>query len=179
MGELAEFFSQPTILNSKISADNNYKQYFTEIKNQVFSLNYNDPVFAGRKIMQLIKALEDVEQLHSIASNLQIKSYLAESRANLKHMIATVNIRKQVLVNLAKISDFSYAWQCVKEYKDLMQYKIKVDPNNSLLLRATFMKLSSILDVPMVRIIQANSPDTLSVSKYYSGELIKFVQHVL
>ncbi len=104
MSELADFFAQPTSLNSKIAADNNYKQYFTEIKNQVFSLNHNDPTFAGRKIMQLVKALEDVEQLHSIASNLSIKSYLAESRNNLKHMLATVNIRKQVLVNLAKIS---------------------------------------------------------------------------
>ena len=75
--------------------------------------------------------------------------------------------------------DFSYAWQCIKDYRDLMQERIKNDPNSALLLRATFMKLSSILDVPMVRIIQANSPDTLSVSKYYSGELIKFVQHVL
>jgi hypothetical protein len=31
----------------------------------------------------------------------------------------------------------------------------------------------------MVRIIQANSPDFVSVSKYYSGELIKFVKEVL
>jgi WASH complex subunit strumpellin len=33
MTELADFFAQPTSLNSKIAADNNYKQYFTEIKN--------------------------------------------------------------------------------------------------------------------------------------------------
>ena len=31
----------------------------------------------------------------------------------------------------------------------------------------------------MIRIIQANSPDINSVSKYYSGELIKFVKEVL
>lgn len=41
------------------------------------------------------------------------------------------------------------------------------------------MKLRSIMDAPMVRIIQANSQDMLSVSKYYSGELIKFVKRVL
>ena len=41
------------------------------------------------------------------------------------------------------------------------------------------MKLSSILDAPMVRIVQANSPDMLSVSKYYSGELVKFIKYVL
>lgn len=35
------------------------------------------------------------------------------------------------------------------------------------------------MNAPMVRIIQANSPDFVSVSKYYSGELIKFVKEVL
>ena len=53
------------------------------------------------------------------------------------------------------------------------------DPSTALLLKATFMKLSSIMNAPMVRIIQANSQDFVSVSKYYSGELIKFVKEVL
>jgi WASH complex subunit strumpellin len=35
------------------------------------------------------------------------------------------------------------------------------------------------MNAPMVRIIQSNSPDFVSVSKYYSGELIKFVKEVL
>ena len=60
-----------------------------------------------------------------------------------------------------------------------MQAEIKKDPNNALLLKATFMKLSSIMDAPLVRIIQSNSPDMLSVSKYYSGLMIKFVKEVL
>lgn len=41
------------------------------------------------------------------------------------------------------------------------------------------MKMSSIMNSPMMRIIQANSPDDVSVSKYYSGELIKFAKNVL
>jgi len=178
MAELADFYSGSTA-SGKVKADANYQQYFIEIKNQINSLNPNDATFAGRKIQQLIKALEDVEQFHQISSNLQIKSYLFETRTLLKHMLSTVNIRKQVLINLAQISDFAYAWQCVKDYRDLMQDKIKNDPTSALLLRATFMKLSSILNAPMVRIIQAGSPDMMSVSKYYSGELIKFVKHVL
>lgn len=60
-----------------------------------------------------------------------------------------------------------------------MQDKIKKDPSSALLLKASFMKLSSIMNAPMVRIIQSNSPDFVSVSKYYSGELIKFVKEVL
>jgi WASH complex subunit strumpellin len=38
-----------------------------------------------------------------------------------------------------------------------------------LLLRATFMKLASILDAPLVRINQAQSPDLESVAEYFSG----------
>jgi WASH complex subunit strumpellin len=107
--ELADFFAQPTSLNNKLAgANNNYKVYFQEIKNQINNLNYNDATFAGRKMLEMIKALEDVEQFHQIASNLQIRSYLAEIRNHLKHMILTVNIRKQVLVNLAKISVINF-----------------------------------------------------------------------
>ena len=60
-----------------------------------------------------------------------------------------------------------------------MQDEIKKNPKNALLLKATFMKLSSIMDAPMVRIIQANSEDMMSVSKYYSSLMIKFVEKVL
>ena len=33
--------------------------------------------------------------------------------------------------------------------------------------------------MPLVRITQANSPDTISVAEYYSGELIMYVRRVL
>jgi len=176
--ELADFFSGK-LTSSKIQPDENYSRYFSEIKSQIESLTYNDPTFAGRKMLTLIKALEDVEQFQQISDNLQIKSYLFETRQCLKHMVRTVQIRNQVLINLAQISDCSYAWQSLKEYRDLMQQRIKMHPDSALLLKSTFMKLSSILDAPMVRIIQANSPDMLSVSKYYSGELVKFIKYVL
>lgn len=60
-----------------------------------------------------------------------------------------------------------------------MQTKIKSDPYSALLLKSTFVKFSSYLNTPMVRILQANSNDQNSVSKYYSGELVKFVKEVL
>lgn len=41
------------------------------------------------------------------------------------------------------------------------------------------MKLSSILNIPMVRLLQAESPDIDSVSKFYSTELINIVKNVL
>ena len=60
-----------------------------------------------------------------------------------------------------------------------MHLSITKDPNSVSLLRAVFLKLASILDVPLVRISQASSPDTISVAEYYSGELIQYVRRVL
>lgn len=42
-----------------------------------------------------------------------------------------------------------------------------------------FFQLASALDLPLLRINQANSPDLLSVSQYYSGELVSYVRKVL
>lgn len=41
------------------------------------------------------------------------------------------------------------------------------------------MKLSSALDLPLVRINQANSPDLESVSQHYSSELVLYIRKVL
>ena len=38
--------------------------------------------------------------------------------------------------------------------------------------------MASALDLPLVRIGQANSPDLVSVSQYYSGELVNYVRKV-
>ena len=41
------------------------------------------------------------------------------------------------------------------------------------------MKLASIMNQPLVRIIESGSDDLRSVANYYSGELVKFVKRVL
>ena len=43
------------------------------------------------------------------------------------------------------------------------------DPGTVIKLRAMFLKLASILDLPLVRISQAQSKDINSVAEYYSG----------
>ena len=39
-------------------------------------------------------------------------------------------------------------------------------------------QMASAMDLPLVRIGQANSPDLVSVSQYYSGELVAYVRKV-
>lgn len=41
------------------------------------------------------------------------------------------------------------------------------------------LQLASALDLPLLRINQASSSDLLSVSQYYSGELVSYVRKVL
>jgi len=53
------------------------------------------------------------------------------------------------------------------------------DPRSVLKLRSLFLKLSSILSIPCLRINEAKSPDLVSVSQYYSGELVAFVRNVM
>lgn len=59
MIELSEYFSGKAL--GKVIPDENYKNWFTEMGNQINSLEYADSTYAGRKIQQLSKALEDIE----------------------------------------------------------------------------------------------------------------------
>ena len=124
---------------------------------------------AGRKMQHIIVALSEVEQFHQIEGALQLKQYLHETRELLARMTGVVNLRDSVLVTLSVVTDMAYAWQAISEYDALMRSRIHRDPFCVLSLRATFIKLVSILDAPLLRINQANSPDLTSVSEYYSA----------
>lgn len=64
-------------------------------------------------------------------------------------------------------------------YTPYMQQGIQSEPGMVIQLRATFLKLATALDLPLLRINQANSPDLVSVSQYYSTELVQYVRKVL
>ncbi|CAI8048928.1 WASH complex subunit 5 [Geodia barretti] len=100
---------------------------------------------AGRKITQLIQAMEEVQEFHQLESNLQ-------------------HFKKTFLV-------------C--SYTGFMQEFIKRQPSLVIKLRSTFLKMSSPCNLPCQRILEANSPDLVSVSAYYSRELVGYVRQVL
>jgi WASH complex subunit strumpellin len=103
MEELSLYFGGGPGLG-KVVPDESYKAWFSEMKIQISNLTFNDSTFAGRKIQQLIKALEDIEQYHQIANSIQIKHYLDETRNELRHMIRIVNVHKDLLTHIALIS---------------------------------------------------------------------------
>lgn len=94
-------------------------------------------------------------------------------------MVRISSIKKQILINISLISDFSYAWKAIDDFIPLIQNEISKKPNTVLLLKTVFTKLASIMNVPLKRIIEYNSDDMRSVAKYYSGELVKFVKRTL
>ncbi len=65
------------------------------------------------------------------------------------------------------------------DFLPVLHERIKKDPTGVVLLRATFLKTASILDIPLTRIVAISSPDVESVAEYYSNELVNFVRMVL
>ena len=50
--------------------------WFTEMSSQISSLSYDDSTSAGRKITQLIQALDEVQEFHQLESNLQVSVFV-------------------------------------------------------------------------------------------------------
>uniref|UniRef100_A0A8C2X1H7 WASH complex subunit 5 n=1 Tax=Cyclopterus lumpus TaxID=8103 RepID=A0A8C2X1H7_CYCLU len=178
MTELAEVFSGVKPL-TRVEKNENLQAWFREISKQIESLNYEDSTAAGRKTVQLIQALVEVQEFHQLESNLQVCQFLADTRKFLHQMIRTINIKEEVLITMQIVGDLSYAWQIIDSFTLIMQESIRVNPSMVTKLRATFLKLASALDLPLLRINQANSADLLSVSQFYSGELVAYVRKVL
>ncbi|XP_077928146.1 WASH complex subunit 5 isoform X2 [Halichoerus grypus] len=177
MTELADVFSGVKPL-TRVEKNENLQAWFREISKQILSLNHDDSTAAGRKTVQLIQALEEVQEFHQLESNLQVCQFLADTRKFLHQMIRTINIKEEVLITMQIVGDLSFAWQLIDRFTSIMQESIRVNPSMVTKLRATFLKLASALDLPLLRINQANSPDLLSVSQYYSGELVSYVRKV-
>lgn len=103
-------------------------------------------------------------------------------------MIRIVNVKEEIMITVSVVSDISYAWEIIDNYVGYVQegniqvrvavsYRflgIKQDPRVVIKLRSLVLKLSSILDLPLVRINQAGSADLISVSEYYSSELVSY-----
>lgn len=179
MVELSEYFSGDKPL-TRIKKNNKLQKWFSYLAAQIDSLDVDGSSnVEGRKLLKIMKALEDVQRYHQIDNSLQIKQFLHDTESYLRKMVRTVHVRDSVIATLAIVSDFSYAWELMTEYIKLMQTYIKKNPAVVLTLRAIFLKMVSILDLPLNRINQCGSEDLVSVSAYYSEKLVIFVRKVL
>ncbi|XP_042234662.1 WASH complex subunit 5-like isoform X2 [Homarus americanus] len=176
--ELSEVFAGSRPL-ARVPKNDRLHKWFNDIGEQILSLKLDDPGSAGRKIIQLIQALKEVKEFHGLESSAGVVQAVGEVVSALQALVRIAGVTEDNLITLSLISDISYAWALVDEYTPIMQSAIKKDPSHVARLRATFLKLSSGLDLPLLRINQARSPDLISVSAYYSGELVAYVRKVL
>ena len=82
---------------------------------------------------------------------------------NFTNFFLKIDFNLQVTLQL--VGDFSYAWDIVDTFTADMQDGVKKDPSTLGKLRATFLKLASALERPVLRISQARSQDLVSVSQ--------------
>lgn len=174
--ELSEVFSGQKTLH-KVKKNDSLMKWFVDISKEIEQLSLDNRHVSERKMIQLRKVLEEVEEFHNLDANMQIKQHLMECRQYLEEMITIVKINEDTLINIQLIGDFSYAFINVSNYTDIMQKWLIDSPNNSVFpFREVILKLASALEVPLLRINQAHSYDLESVSGYYSNELVKFMR---
>jgi len=178
MKNLERYFSGEGALNEK-EKDEQLQQWFGSMEARIEKIDFSDETTAGRKIQNIIQALHNVEEMPQIDTQPNVKHYLNKTRDLLKKMIRYVNIRDSVVVILNTVSDISYAWELIQEYVGEMQENIKEDPGVIVKMRSIFIKLSSMLYNPLIRIRQAETKDDVSVSLYYSSELVLFVRRTM
>lgn len=178
MQELSDFFSGSKILSKKIK-DGNLQQWFGQMSIRVGSLDYKTTRSISRKVQHMISALKEVEQFHQIEASLQTKQYLSETRMSLQEMLQTLSVQENTLATISVVSDAAYAWGIMGRFTERIHKSIEEDPLTVLKLQCLFLKLRSMLDIPLLRISQSNSADLFSVSEYYSSELVAYVRTVL
>lgn len=185
MDDLALYFSGNHALRRNVRNEE-LENWFRGLQTRIDDLDFGDAagggdaLALGRRISQVHVALEEVEQFHEIATQLQIRHFLADARTTLKRMVRTVNLRAETLDTVARVADLSYAWNALGAYQQPMHVLLGKSPGSVKGLRALFLKLASILEAPLLRIRQArNSAHESLVSSYYSESLVEFMRSVL
>mmetsp|Transcript_48746 Transcript_48746/g.137173 ORF Transcript_48746/g.137173 Transcript_48746/m.137173 type:complete len:1158 (+) Transcript_48746:260-3733(+) len=178
--ELSEYFTGEKAL-TRVKRDERMMQWFAGLAKEVEAMNEGEEhsTVMGRKIQKTITALEEVEQFEQIDTDEQLKAFLGDTRELLRQLVRVVNIKHADLSKMEVISDLSYGFEILNDYTSVLHDRVRSEPNYSVLLRAGFVKLASILDVPLTRINQVDSPDALSVAEFYSGELVDFMRRLL
>ncbi|XP_035916794.1 WASH complex subunit 5 [Anopheles stephensi] len=180
MQDLADAFSgaKPFV---KTRQNESLSRCFANIRKEIDGLSREEKQLSqtGRTIIQLLQALEEVQDFHGLSRNMQVKQHIVETRQYLHEMFHTISIKENDLINLQLIGDFSYAWRLIDGYTGMMQENIRHQPRLVIKLRSTFLKLASALEIPLLRLNQAESEHLIDVSRYYSNELANFVRKVV
>eukprot|EP00435_Cladocopium_sp_Y103_P048828 s1452_g14.t1 len=182
MDDLAVYFSGQHALKRKVRNEE-LEEFFRSLQQRIeeLSLSSQEDVAAlGRKVSQVDKALDEVAFFHEVSQQPQILHFLSDARQLLQRMLRTANLNEEMLGTIETVADLSYAWHALAGYKEAMGNLLATSPESVKGLRALFLKLASILEVPLRRIRQSGNESHASlVSNYYSAGLVQFMRSVL
>lgn len=166
----------------KVEKNEHLKTWFEGILKEITALDIagQKPRLVEKKLINLIQAFTEVQEYHNLPSNAHAKQRLDEVLVSLNDMFHLLHIKDSVLVDLQAIGDFNYAWYLIDGFTSIMHQSIQKSPNILIRLRALFIKISSALEIPLLRINQCGGAEELvSITRYYSNELVKYVRKIV
>ena len=179
MREVSQFFGGKRDWEGEY-LDEDLAEWFDELATTVDEFEYKNTTKTGRKIQKMVEALEDVTlQYNIIEENALVQRKVNNTMDSMRHMISIMGIKKKVLEDIRIICDFSYGWIAMERYLPYLKTEISENPDQVMMLRSVFLKMSTIMDGPLGNIQRAQSMDFDSVANYYSTQLLNYVQRVL
>jgi len=180
MIELSEYFTGELAL-TRVSRDDNMTQWFAGMAEEIKCLNYGEEysTVTGQKIQQYIQTLDDVEQYDIIDRNIQVKAFLNDTKNLLLQMVRAVSIKVDIIKVVDSVSNMSCIWEVVHDYIDSIHEHIRSDPYKAISLRALFLKLSDVVEVPIFRMKQSNATTITKTTNFYTDRLTSFIKEVL
>lgn len=180
LNELALLFSgEKSVV--KVEKNENLKSWFEIILKEISSLELQQkPRVVEDKLVQMIDAFSEVQVYHNLTTNAHAKQRIDEVTSLLNSMVHLLKIKDTILVDLQAIGDFSYAWYLIEEFTPIIHESLQKTPNILIKLRALFIKLSTALEIPLMRINQCGGAEEfVSITRYYSNELVKYVRKII
>ncbi|CAJ1027996.1 Hereditary spastic paraplegia protein strumpellin, putative [Leishmania lindenbergi] len=197
MKKLSHFFSEDNLLDTSVH-DVELERWFAEVGARIANLHMkrHSANTTRRKLQRLVAALENIQEFAQVNQQLQVLQYVRETCADLHQMLNYMNAERRVLGRLATVTDFSYAWELLSARGYLvreLQGRIRQQPVVAAQMQALFVKLSSLLHMPCIRIDQGIAASAASVlgvdvrleralqftSTFYSEEVVSFLRSVL
>lgn len=84
--ELIQVFSGERPL-AKVEVNLKLKSWFEEISKKLTQINVDNIYSSGSILIQIIQALEEVQEFHNMQSNVQAQQYIKDSRKNITKMV--------------------------------------------------------------------------------------------
>ena len=176
--ELAAFYGGGSLLTRALRDDALHK-WFTDLSAALAALDPSRPLATGRKLQQMVAALTEVEGFRAVDTSLASKAYLAETRVALSRLLRMLHVGPGSLAMLAALSDAGWAWGPAQALVPLLRQRLSDDPAVVHQLRCLFLKLRTLMELPLLRPGQAASADTFSLSQFYSSLLVDYAASVL